>query len=575
MNFKLCPERRTKSAFSFLSPFLVIGILALGFGCLRQTPTKATLSRMSRPVPDDILDAITANKTGILVSYDVRPDMQSTPRMLHITVTFDVPLTNGKPEAVSVQMPVWCPGDYHIQNFAQYVRNVTATIAADKPLTPAQKLLPVSHPDANTWTIQPEEARRITVAYDMPETPMGYFSENVALRDNYAFVNGASALMYLVGHKDARTELSTHLLDGWQAEMCLPQIIGDHVLAYANPTSTNFQAPDYDTLADAPLIMAAPEALRTSLFRLKRPTGDDVKPSAEANVTIYRPIFFGNVKPLPDISVYNKTLERIARAETQIMGGSSNTAYEFIFEVNGRGGGLEHLNACRLPFFPGESMEQAAPFIAHEFFHQWNVKRIRPRVLGPFDYIKSPRTRNLWFAEGVTDYYAWAATRRAGLRTEKQFFTHWRRSIAEMQTNPARLKVTADQASWTVWESGNSQGNGGLSYYDKGALIGLCLDLKIRHVTQNRRSLDDVMRALLQKGAPPHAGYGEDELRDVINTVAQENLTSFYNLLARSTQEMPFAECLSYAGLDSTLTPIAQATPAQIALRTAWAAETN
>ena len=573
--------------FSFVSPVLLIGLLSLGFGCLRQPPTKATLLPLSRPLPDDVLEAALANKIGTSVVYEVRPDLQAQPRLLHIAMTFEVPLTNGKPETVSVQMPVWCPGDYHIQNFAKYVRNVSAASAdtVEKAGTLRQQL-PITHPDANTWTIQPQAATRITVAYDMPETPPGYFSENVELREKYAFVNGASALMYLAGHKDAKTSLQTHPPEGWQTEMCLPQKRGDQGLGYANPTdSSSFYAPDYDTLADSPLIMAAPEALRTSTFALKRQPGDDIKLSPEDTRSVYHPVFFGNLQRLPDIRAYDKTLERIARAETQIMGGAPdldhwpNHKYEFVFEVNGRGGGLEHLNACRLPFFPGETMGEAAPFIAHEFFHQWNVKRIRPRVLGPFDYINPPRTRNLWFAEGVTDYYAWVATRRAGLRTEKQCIAHWRRAIAAMQANPARLKVTADQASWNVWESGNSQGTNGLSYYDKGALIGLCLDLKIRHVTQNSRSLDDVMRALLLKYAPPHAGYGEDDLREVINevvtTAAKQDLTGFYNLLARSTQEMPFAECLSYAGLDSDLMPLPQTTPEQTALYNSWTAEVD
>jgi predicted metalloprotease with PDZ domain len=508
-----------------------------------------------------------------VIAYEVTPDLRVTPHLLHVTMTFRVPKANGKLEDTALQMPVWSPGDYHIQNFGKYVQNVRAVDPHVNLIRPEdQKFVPVTHPDANTWLIHTTDSAiqtgSVTVTYDLPETPRGYFSENVALRDRYAFVNGASALMYVVGHKNAPTTLAAQLPADWRAEMPLPQS-GKTDAPDADKTNGGtarftFTAPDYDTLADSPLVMADKNALRTTEFTL----GGKIK-------TVYHPVYFGNLERLGDVEANNKTLERIARAETQIMGGAPNSLYEFIFEVNGRGGGLEHLNACRLPYFPGMNLEQAAPFVAHEFFHQWNVKRIRPRVLGPFDYVHPPHTRNLWFAEGVTDYYAWIATRRAGLCTADQFRAHWRQAIARMQRNPARLKITADDASLTVWESGNSEGNGGLSYYEKGALIGLCLDLKIRHLTKNQRSLDDVMRALLAQCAPPHPGYDEDGLRNTVNSVAGQDLTDFYNLLARSTQEMPFAECLSYAGLDANAAPLPDATPEQIALRDAWTTETN
>ena len=531
-----------------------------------------TLGLWQAPAPHAQNAPAPAPLVGV-IAYQVTPDVRVTPHLLHVAITFRVPLMNGKRSDVSLQMPVWSPGDYHIQNFGKYVQNVRALdphvnlIRAED-----QKFVPVTHPDANTWLIHTSDAAiqtgTVAIAYDLPETPPGFFSENVELRDKVAFVNGASALMYVVDHKDAPTTLTAELPSGWRAEMPLPSDrkpdAPDGDKANGSPGHYFFTAPDYDTLADSPLIMADKDALRTSEFTL----GGKVK-------TTYRPVYFGNLERLGDVGANNKALERIARAETKIMGGAPNSLYEFVFEVNGRGGGLEHLNACRLPYYTGMNMEQAAPFIAHEFFHQWNVKRIRPRVLGPFDYVHPPHTRNLWFAEGVTDYYAWVATRRAGLATADRFLAHWRQAIARMQRNPARLKITADDASLTVWDSGNSQGNGGLSYYDKGALIGLCLDLKIRHVTHNKRSLDDVMRDLLAQCAPPHVGYEEDGLRDAVNKAAGQDLTDFYNLLARSTHEMPFAECLSYAGLDANAAPLPDATPEQIALRDAWTAESN
>src|SRR5205823_3213336 len=122
----------------------------------------------------------------------------------------------------------------------------------------------------------------------------------------------------------------------------------------------------------------------------------------------------------------------------------------------------------------------------------------------------------------------------------EEFFRHWQRQIASLERNPARKRITADEASYRVWESGRSEGYGGLSYYDKGELIGLCLDLKIRHVTDNAKSLDDVMRLLLARHNPPKPGYGEDEIRAAVSEVAGVDLSAFYDLLARSTDPMPF-----------------------------------
>ena len=533
---------------------VVLGLLPL----LRQDALRA---QPSGPVPQHSAQ----RQAGNPILYEVTPDMAATPPVLRVAITFDVPIAQGKPEAVSLQMPVWCPGDYHIQNFSKYVQNVQAV---DALVARDQRLLPVSHSDANTWTVQPQGAGRIRVEYALPQMPRGFFSENVYLRPHYAFVNGASAFLYLTGHKTTPTRLVAQLPDGWKAEMPLPQDTKGNVQAATQPAvmrknRIEFAASDYDTLADSPLVMADANSLQTFDLQLDK-----------SIPTTYRPVYFGNALPgQANMEAFNKMLLQLARAETSIMGGAPNNLYEFLLEVNGRGGGLEHLNSCRLPLWEGTTPQWFAPFAAHEFFHQWNIKRIRPRVLGPFDYEQPPRTHNLWFAEGVTDYYAYVAVRRAGLSTEERFLAHWQRAIANMQRNPARLQVTADESSWKVWEGGDSEGFGGLSYYEKGALIGLCLDLKIRHVTQNKRSLDDVMKSLYKQCAPPNLGYGEDDIRNTVNKIAGQDLTEFYNLLARSTQEMPFAECLAYAGLDAELKPLPQATPEQLALRKHWTAQ--
>jgi len=479
------------------------------------------------------------------IAYELAPEVSAPPRRLRVTMTFAAPPGANK---VALQMPVWSPGDYHVQNHARYVQNVRAWEGDPADARP----LVVAHPDPNTWEVQTAGAPRITLTYSLPETPPGIFSENIQLRAKQAFVNGPAAYLYLVGQKDRPATLTLRLPKDWRAETSLePTPAPDEALVA-------FTAPDYDTLADAPVVMAAPTALETREFAYK-------------NVPV-RVVLFGDVGSVRDLDSYLPRLRKIVESESRLMQGFPCPRYRFLFEAKGRGGGLEHLNSSRIALWPEAGRREMALMAAHEFFHLWNVKRIRPRVLGPFDYLHPPRTRNLWFAEGVTQYYAVMSCLRAGLLSEEEFQTYWRNAMRAYQSNPARLRVTADEASLKVWEGGTSNGYGGLDYYEKGQLIGLCLDLQIRHVTGGARSLDDVMRFLMQQYGLPKPGYGEDDLRAAIVRVSGHDLSDFYDLLARSTEEMPFAECLARVGLDTDLRPFRNATPAQTALRARWLA---
>ena len=478
------------------------------------------------------------------VTYELTPLPERSSREMLVEMHIPVPDPS---TPISLQMPVWAPGDYHVQNFALYVRNLRAV---EDTGGNSVRPLPVSHPDQNTWMITPRTAHPIRITYALPEEPPGLFSQNAQVLSDQAFVNGPAAYMYIVGHKDVPATLILHIPVGWSAVVALPPAPD------SAPGTQRYSAPDYDTLADSPVVIAAHNALVTREFTLQGVT--------------HHIVFFGQAGSVVDPAAYVPILQKIAQAETTLMGGLPYARYDFLLDIDGVGGGLEHLNCCRIGFSGPPSYLGA--LAAHEFFHLWNVKRIRPRVLGPFDYIHPPHTRNLWFCEGVTEYYANIARRRAGLTTPQDFLDHWRRAIQGLQSNPARLKVTADESSLRVWEADNSEGYGGLSYYQKGELIGLCMDLAIRHATGNRSALDTLMRLLMERYAPPKPGYGEDALRDVFSEVAGQDLSTLYDRLARSTEEMPFKECLGYAGLDTDLNPLPDATPEQIALRKSWMA---
>jgi predicted metalloprotease with PDZ domain len=192
--------------------------------------------------------------------------------------------------------------------------------------------------------------------------------------------------------------------------------------------------------------------------------------------------------------------------------------------------------------------EEFQTVTAHEFFHAWNVKRLRPEGLGPFDYTQPVRTASLWWAEGVTDYYSDVLLYRAKLRDKTWLLNDLAARIAELADNPSRLRVTLEEASRKAWE-GESEGFDGLSYYLKGSLVGLYFDLRIRALTDGQRSLDDVIRLLDSAYGSKNKGYPEDALLASLEAVAQTDLHTEYADLLRSPKEIDWPAVFTPVGL--------------------------
>lgn len=476
----------------------------------------------------------TARAESEPIAYTLDFAGDKLPLQVIVSMTFEME----KPETVQVQMPVWSPGDYSVQNHAKYVQNLQ--------VKQNNAALPVSRPDPNTWKFAAGTGT-VTVNYTLETTPPGNFSQNVYFDARQIFLNGPATFLYRVGHKEAACSVKVNAPQGWTA--------------FTSPALKNlkdrFVAPDYDTLADSPFVIAR--------------DGYWVKRTFEVEGKPHRILFFGQADLVRFADEYPEVCRRIVTAASKVMGGLRYPGYDFLIDVNGKGGGLEHSCCARVAISAGTHPTEAADFLAHEFFHNWNIKRIRPRVLGPFDYIVPQPTGNIWFAEGVTEYYAHIVCRRASLRSENEFLDHWRGQIARFSRSTAQTRVTAEEASRRVWETRFSQGYGGLSYYQKGELIGLCLDLKIRAVTEGKKSLDDVMRELLKRHSPPNPGYEENGILEVINDITKTDLTAFYTLLTRTTKPLPFAECLAGLGMDTNLDLLPNAAPEQKVMRRDWA----
>jgi len=238
--------------------------------------------------------------------------------------------------------------------------------------------------------------------------------------------------------------------------------------------------------------------------------------------------------------------------------------YDFLLLGEGRGG-LEHLNSMavytQVPDLddPGD-FQRWLGFMAHEFFHLYNVKSIRPIALGPFDYDQENYTNLLWLSEGGTVYYEHLICNRAGFLSRDECLKQFTQTIVGYEAKPGRSLQSATQSSFDVWlyflRPGGDTANTTISYYDKGAALSLLLDLWIRHETKNNRSLDDVMRTLYRtyykdKGR----GFTDQEFREVCEATAGCPLSEFFDVYASTPGDIDYAKVLAYAGLEIRTEP--------------------
>jgi predicted metalloprotease with PDZ domain len=244
----------------------------------------------------------------------------------------------------------------------------------------------------------------------------------------------------------------------------------------------------------------------------------------------------------------------------------------FLHTPSSGGGGLEHLNSTalifpRFRFRPEGSYRSFLSLVAHEYFHLWNVKRIRPDALGPFDYTQENYTRLLWVAEGITSYYESIILVRAGLMSNEDYLQELANAIRDLQNTPGRLEQSLEEASFDAWikyyRPDENAVNSQISYYDKGAIVGAMLDLEIRRASKDARSLDDVMRALNEEFYKRDRNYTPEDFQRIAERMAGSSLDNFFTRYVRGREEIDFNTILNHAGLylDTNGTSTGRAVP--------------
>jgi predicted metalloprotease with PDZ domain len=430
---------------------------------------------------------------------------------------------------LDLQMPSWTPGSYLMREFARNVQDFAARDESNQPLR-WQKT------DKATWRIETGAAagkpKRLTASYRVYANELTVRTSH--LDASHAYFNGASVFMYVRDQINQPLKLKINAPTGWRVTT---------PLALAPGSDGYYTAPNYDILVDSPTEVGTHNLLE---FTTRGKT--------------HRIAIWGEANY--DEARLKQDFAKIVEQGAQIFGGVPYDHYTFILHIQpGLGGGLEHLNSTTCQATPRVFATRAGyvsflGLIAHEYFHLWNVKRIRPRALGPFDYQNENYTRALWLSEGVTDYYGNQLLRRAGLMTTEEYLNEIARSIATYEATPGRRVQTAESASFDTWikhyRPDENSVNTALSYYLRGDLLGLLLDIEIRTRTNGAKTLDDVMRLLNEKYALPRPGFSDAELKAAFEQVAGGDLTDFFNRYISGNQEIDFNQWFNKLGLQLT-----------------------
>ncbi|MEQ1822194.1 MAG: hypothetical protein ABL949_06780 [Fimbriimonadaceae bacterium] len=403
------------------------------------------------------------------------------PAALHIKMV--IPNTGS---GAIVQIPNWAPGSYRLVDNFKNVSGFKAAGADGKELT--------FNNNAHTWTIQPSTTT--TVEYDMPLTVV----------DGSVHWSGPSTYMYVADRKQEKCTLRIETPGDWPIYTGLTGV------------GSQFSAPDYDVLADNPVstgdlrVLSYVSRGKTHFIAMRG------KPKADVN---------------GDYLI--KACKHVSDAQSTFFGGGFPfTHYVWHFNVNDSpdgAGGLEHLNSTQISLASGVG-PRAVSVLSHEFFHLWNVKRIRSNVLGPFDYTQLPKTGALWWLEGVTDYYAHTFLYRYGWWDRESYYRDIIDNLNQVANNPAHLEVSPHDASYRVGEAANGRGNSQgyrISYYPYGWISGFVLDVELRSRTNSKYSLDDVEKALWQMCKDNQPGFQEDEIRRQLVKFGGYEMGLFYD----------------------------------------------
>ena len=481
-----------------------------------------------------------------------------TSHLFEVTIEVELP-DDPSLTSLDFQMPKWSPGRYAVFDFAKNVQEVKAREACPAGLDCTLPDSNLTRVDDQTWRVDIPRNRHsgmsLMFSYKVFGNDLsGTFSQ---LDSRHANINGGCVFMYVVNHKPDPVSLSIKAPTGWH-------IVNGRT---DKKDQTEFEFANWDFLIDTPTEVSPDWTDDT--FTVDGKTYHVVVHSLGAE---------GGKRP-----ALLRDLEKIVRTETAMWGPPEFESYTFLIHFANDGhsnDGMEHLTSTEIiqpgALGEGTTYEETLDTAAHEFFHVWNVKRLRPAELGPWDFTRPANTRGLWIAEGITNYYGHLMQRRAGIWNDAKFFSALGDQISDIENSPGRKLMSAEESSLAapfIDDAPQAQqtnlSNSSISYYPKGETIAVVLDLLIRGQTKGLASLDDVMRRMYDEFylQGPNAsyylrgrGYSSDDFARVASAVAGRELTDFFKRYVRGVEMLPYEQAFAQAGLRFVREPRAPVT---------------
>lgn len=447
------------------------------------------------------------------------------------TFTVDAVVPTDKRASVDLMMAIWSPGFYNVQNYAAQVTTFKATAADGTALD-------VEKPTPSRWTVKTGGRPSFTATYTLNAPRLGNTANGVT--ETAAAILGPSTYITLVEQAHRPAEVRLELPATWTGSMT-------SLDAASDGKPNHYVAPDYDILADSPILAGVD--LSTTEFTvggvkhywtyLGKAEWDGAKVAPQMATLVEEHLRFWGFLPFKKYVFLN------------------------IITSGGGGSGVEHLNSVAIAGGGREPATQQArfrnaAFVSHEYFHAMNVKRLRPIELGPFDYEHAPVTTGLWVAEGLTSYFGDLLAARSGLGSPEDYLATTSGHISSLQVNqPGRLLQTLEQSSSQMFERLPREKT--VDYYVKGPVVGLLLDARIRHLTNDAKSMDDVIRLEYTRWSGAH-GYTAAQFNQTVSDAAGVDVSGLLHTLIATTEEVDYTEMLDWFGL-RFMTPDPNAPP--------------
>lgn len=424
--------------------------------------------------------------------------------------------TDGRPE-LELMMASWTPGSYLVRDYARNVQSLTS------PTGEVRKV------GKNRWVVATQGADAVVVAYEL-------YARDLSVRGNFVdrdlgLLNGAATFVVRADALDRPVEVSLELPPTWpDVATALDPVDGRRL---------TWRARSYDELVDSPLV-----------------AGDLARRSFEVSGVPHELVTWGEAG-VWDGEKAARDVQTLTEEQVAFWGVVPYDRYLFLNVLAESGGGLEHARstlmlASRWKTHDDDAYKKWLGLVSHELFHAWNVKRLRPAELGPFDYEQEVLTENLWIAEGFTAYYDDVLLARAGLIDDAAWVGRMAENVRSLQGTPGRRVHPLSEASRDAWikhyKPDENSGNSSISYYTKGAVVAWLLDAEIRRATADTASLDDVMReALARYGG--ERGYTTAEFRALASEVAHTDLEPWFAHAVDGTGELDYGPALAWFGL--------------------------